>query len=100
MQVNIKVTDITDPDCVWFEDGKTIGDMVSGSLASGYEVKVDFSGVRVCVSSFLAGFVGTLPSDYPADVLNTRLQILNMSPYHRDTLRKVVANYLMKNKNY
>ncbi|WP_429245022.1 STAS-like domain-containing protein [Luteibacter sp. 621] len=55
-------------------------------------VELDFAGVEIFSTPFFNLAIGRLLQRMPSDLLNQRLQVLNLSPLGFSTLRRVIDN--------
>ena len=90
--MKVKVSDLVGANCVTYEDGQKVYDLVHGELQSGRRVEVDFEGVRVLVSLFLNAAIGRLLEDISNEDLNGLLVISHLPAGGLETLKRVIEN--------
>lgn len=74
------------------ESGQQIYDLIHTPLQANQPVELDFSGVNVFASAFFNFAIGQLLNDVPADRLNQRLQVTNLSHSGSSILNRVLEN--------
>ncbi len=92
MPMKINVRQLAGENCISYEDGQKVYDLVHPELQAGRPVELDFSGVRVLVSLFLNAGIGRLLEDIPTADLNRLLTVSNLPPGGRGTLKRVIEN--------
>ncbi|HSS22231.1 MAG TPA: STAS-like domain-containing protein [Pyrinomonadaceae bacterium] len=90
--MKINVRELIGENCVSYDDGKRIYDLIHPELQSGKLVNLDFSGVRVLVSLFLNAAIGHLLEDVSTENLNQLLVVSNLPQGGLETLRRVIEN--------
>lgn len=90
MKLNIR--DLVGANCVTYEDGQKVFDLVHPELQWSRPVELDFAGVRVIVSLFLNAAIGRLLEDTSTEDLNRLLTISNLPPGGLETLKRVIEN--------
>jgi len=86
------VRELAGENCISYEDGQKIYDLIHPELQAGRSVELDFSDIRVLVSLFLNAAIGRLLADIPADDLNRLLTVSNLPPGGRERLKRVIEN--------
>ena len=90
--MKINVRQLAGENCISYDDGQKIYELIHPELQAGRPVELDFSGVRVLVSLFLNAAIGRLLEDISTDDLNRLLTVSDMPPGGRETLRRVIEN--------
>lgn len=90
--MNIRIFDLTGPNCVTLQDGQAVFEKIYPELSAGRPVALDFAGTRVAASPFFNAAIGQLLKDIPTEKLNLLLTVQNLSPAGLDTLKKVIEN--------
>ena len=90
MKINIR--DVVGENCITFEAGQKVYDLIHPELRAGRVVELDFSGVRVIVSLFLNAAIGRLLEKTSSDDLTRLLKITNLNSTGWATLKQVVAS--------
>ncbi|HLE61830.1 MAG TPA: STAS-like domain-containing protein [Pyrinomonadaceae bacterium] len=90
--MKLTVFDHVGANCVTYEDGQKVYDLIHPELQRGRPVELDFDGVRVLVSLFLNAAIGRLLEDISTGDLNRLLTISNLPPGGLETLKRVIEN--------
>jgi hypothetical protein len=90
--MKLNVRDLVGANCVTYEDGQRIYDLIHSELSRGRAVELDFEGVRVLVSLFVNAAIGRLLEDISSEDLNRLLTISNLPPGGVETLKRVIEN--------
>lgn len=88
-----KIVELVGRFCIDTEDGEKIYDLIHPHLLAEKPVELDFSGVEICVSSFLSFAVGHLLADIPQDRLNTLLTVSNLNSVGMRSYNRVLRNF-------
>jgi hypothetical protein len=90
--MKLNVFDLVGANCVTYEDGQRVYDLIHPELQRGRPVELNFADVRVLVSLFLNAAIGRLLEDISADDLNRFLRVSNLPPGGVETLNRVIEN--------
>jgi hypothetical protein len=90
--MKISIREVVGENCITFEAGEKVYDLIHSELRAGRGVELDFSGVRVIVSLFLNAAIGRLLENVSSDELTRLLKVTNLSSTGWATLKQVVAN--------
>lgn len=90
MKYNVK--SIVGENCITFEDGEKIYEIVYSGLVNEQEIELDFTGVRIFASIFFNVAIGKLLSDFSSDYLNQMLHFGGLSAHGNQVLRRVIKN--------
>ncbi len=88
----ISIIDLVGENCINAEDGQKLYDLIHPQLKANKHVEIDFDGVKICASPFFNFGIGQLLKDLSASSLNELLEISNLHPVGKKTLRIVIAN--------
>lgn len=92
---NVNVSELIGEDCLTQSDGEKLRKAITPMLNKAETVRVDFAGVRVLSSPFLNAAIGKLLQEFPPDLLNEHLKIVNVTNAGRALLERVVDNARM-----
>ncbi|HEV7395518.1 MAG TPA: STAS-like domain-containing protein [Pyrinomonadaceae bacterium] len=90
--MKVLVRDLVGENCVSYDDGHKVYELIHPELRAGQAVELDFSDVRVLVSLFLNSAIGRLLEDIATEDLNRLLLVSNLPTGGRETLRRVIEN--------
>jgi hypothetical protein len=79
--------------CIDTENGEKIYALIHPQLLAGNPVELDFSGVEICVSSFLSFAVGQLLADIPQESLDKLLTVSHLNPVGMRSFNRVLRNF-------
>lgn len=104
MRVNVMVTeprmaheavciyDLIGPDCITFEDGKKIYEIIHPELKQGSTVVLDFAGVEVLATPFANTAIGNLLEDMTLCQVQNGLSFVNLSSDFGPMIDLVIEN--------
>jgi hypothetical protein len=90
--MDVRVKDLVGRNCITFEDGQLVYELIRPELLDSNPVSVDFSGVEVFASPFFNASVGQLLRDVAPDTLRELLAFSGLAPNGDEVLRRVVEN--------
>ena len=90
--MTVRVEELVGRNCITFEDGQLIYDLIRPELLDSNSVLLDFSGVEVFASPFFNASVGQLLRDVKSETLRNLLEFSNLAPNGDQVLRRVIEN--------
>lgn len=90
--MRIGVKSLAGENCLTFESGEKVYELIFSQLRDGKAVHLDFEGVRIFASPFFNAAVGRLLKDFDSDTLNLLVKIENINPVGLHVLRQVIKN--------
>lgn len=90
MKINIYET--VGPNCITYEDGEKIFNLIYPELKKGSSVELDFSNVRVFASPFFNSAIGRLLEDISIGTLKHNLNITNTTSTGNSVISRVIEN--------
>lgn len=90
--MTLRIEEIVGRNCITFEDGQRIYELVDPVLREGSSLTLDFTGVDVFASPFFNAAVGQLLRDVDPERLRTSLVIAGLSEGGDQVLRRVIEN--------
>jgi hypothetical protein len=87
-----QVADLVGRNCITFEDGQRVFDLIEHELSLGQRVSLDFSGTEIFASPFFNAAVGQLLRGVESERLRDLLKITNLPPIGDQVLRRVIEN--------
>jgi len=87
-----KILDLVGEDCITIEDGEKFYDLIHPELMTGHPVELDFAGVTAIASPFFNAAFGRLLEDLTPEDLKRLLNVSNLIPVGRNTLKLVIEN--------
>lgn len=90
--MDLNIRELIGANCVTYNDGLKVYDLIHPELQRDRRVTLDFAGVRVLVSLFLNAAIGRLLEDTSKEQLNRLLTISNLPPGGLETLKRVIEN--------
>ncbi len=90
--MKITILDTIGKNCITFEDGDSLYQVVHPELLASRDVELDFGGVEVLASPFFNAAIGRLLKDISAETLNRSLKVHSLSPAGMKVLKRVIEN--------
>jgi hypothetical protein len=87
-----KIHTIIGENCMTPDEGQKIYDLIHPQLVHNIPVELDFTGVKVCISTFFNFAIGQLLRDIQPKALNRLLSISNLNPVGMQVLKVVIEN--------
>ena len=90
--MKIKVFDMTGTVAADAQQGQALYDLIYPYIKAEEQVELDFTDVRIYVTTFFDYSICQLLRDFDAETLNWRLLITHLPPYADTKLRKCIEN--------
>ncbi|MEC4814839.1 MAG: STAS-like domain-containing protein [Scytonema sp. PMC 1069.18] len=90
--MTIKIYDLVGQYAITADGGQKVYDQIHPKLLAGYQVELDFTGVKVFASPFFNFAIGQLLKDIAADDLNRLLKFTALNDNGQNVLERVIAN--------
>jgi len=90
--MKITILETIGENCITFEDGDRVYQVVHPELLASRDVQLDFEGVEVLASPFFNAAIGRLLKDITAETLNRCLNVHNLSAAGMMVLKRVIEN--------
>lgn len=74
------------------QSGNILYEQIKKNIASDRKVQIDFSGVKFFASPFFNASIGYLLKDIPIELLQEKIDIINLTEVGRRTLNLVISN--------
>lgn len=78
--------------CITFDDGEKIFEMIHPYLLEQQVVELNFKNVKIFASPFFNAAIGPLLNDLTTEQLNEYLVFSNLSDHGNNVLRRVITN--------
>ena len=90
--MKITILETIGENCITFEDGDRVYQLIHPELLASRDVELDFGDVEVLASPFFNAAIGRLLKDITAETLNRSLKIHNLSAAGMGVLKRVIEN--------
>ncbi len=91
-RVEVVLSELIGPDCITFEDGKQVFDLVHPAIKASKSVIIDFTGVEVFASPFFNAAFGALLQDTSDATLSDLMTFKAIGPEASVVLQQVLDN--------
>lgn len=92
MKRKVQVKEIVGENAISMQSGQLLYEKLNAPLVAGEEILLDFAGVQLFASPFFNASIGYLLKDIPVIVLQSKIEIVNISEVGRQLLNHAIGN--------